>query len=419
MTERKRYVLAGAGMRGLEMFGRPLLATYTKYCELVGLFDRDPLRMRGANELLGTSLPAYTDFDDMIQTANPDVVIVATMDATHAGYIVRTLEAGIRVISEKPVCTTAQQMRKILDASRSSDALGLVTHNMRYGTAIGKMKGLIDDGAIGEILTIDFRENLDRCHGADYFRRWHRNKANSGGLLVHKSCHHFDVLSWIVGSKPDTVIAWGDLLFYGGNGPYRSERCTGCPHASRCAFYVDLWMEEPYRRLYRDAESAGGYVRDRCVFSEDIDIEDHAAVLYEYENGVGVVYRLTAFATYEGIEIQIEGTEGRLEYSSVHSPGVPGNRVMEGIDRLESEQLELYSFDSGFQSIPIRRTEGDHGGADTQLRDEFFGRPFDAPATERQASLWEAGQAVLIGDAANISIAHGSQVVDVQSLLEG
>jgi hypothetical protein len=90
---------------------------------------------------------------------------------------------------------------------------------------------------------------------------------------------------------------------------------------------------------------------------------------------------------------------------------------MKGIDQLESERLELYSFDTGYRSIPIRRVEGGHGGADTQLRDEFFGRPFEAPVTERQASLWDAGQAVLIGDAANISIARGSQLLDVQSLL--
>ena len=83
-----------------------------------------------------------------------------------------------------------------------------------------------------------------------------------------------------------------------------------------------------------------------------------------------------------------------------------------------SQQLRLFSFGSGYQQLPIPRVEGGHGGADTTLRDDFFGRPFDAPLKERQASLWDAGQAVLIGDAANISMANGSQPVKVQELLK-
>jgi predicted dehydrogenase len=422
VSERKRYVLAGSGSRGLYMFAKPLINQFTEYCELVGLFDHNPVRLKAYQDMLNKPVPIYTDFQDMLKKANPDAVIITTRDSTHSDFIQQTLAAGKRAISEKPLCVNGQQCRDILNAAekhKSKGAKCYVTHNMRYGPAILELKRQLSSGAIGKLKSINFHENLDRKHGADYFRRWHRVKANSGGLLIHKASHHFDCLNFLVGSLPDELVATGGTLFYGKNGPFRHSRCYQCPHAKKCDFYADMWTHEQNVKLFKEAEAADGYIRDGCVFDQEIDIEDQAGVLYKYQNGVHVTYSLTAFATYEGWHIQFEGTEGRLELKEVHdTQWAAGSILVHGMEKAIGESLFLFSPKNGLKRIEIPKMEGGHGGADEGILQDFFGRPFDAKPTERQAPLEEAIQAVLIGHAANVSIANGSRPVRVQDFLK-
>ena len=421
MSQRKRYVLVGTGGRGIHMFARPLLNTFTRYCELVGFVDCNPLRMQAANGLLGSRLPCYTDFARMLRELKPDAVIVTSRDRTHAQYIIAALAAGKRVISEKPLCVDAKQARAILAAAQKAKRRGAacwVTHNMRYGPTITEMKRLLDAGTIGTLKAVNFHENLDRRHGADYFRRWHRLKSNSGGLLIHKASHHFDTLNWLAGAKPDRLVALGSTVFYGKNGPFRGKRCLGCRHSGKCDFYADLWKNDTNRKLYLEAESADGYLRDGCVFDREIDIEDNASVAYTYTNGVQVTYSLTAFASYEGWDIQFEGTLGRLENREVaDTRWAAGSVAVHGLEKVTGKHLVLYSPKEGVKVLPIPEISGSHGGADPQIQTDFFGRPWDARPTKRMAPLEEAVQAVLVGHAANVSIAAGGKPVNVQEFL--
>ena len=414
-----RYVLAGCGGRGTSMFGVPLTRDFPGKAELVGLFDLNAKRMRVAAETIGNaSLPQYTDFDEMLARSRCDAVMVSTRDASHAGYIVRAIQAGKRVFSEKPLCVSAQQCRQIVQAQRETGGSVFVTHNARYGAAETMIHKLIREGAIGQVLTMTFQELLDRRHGADYFRRWHRNKSNSGGLLIHKASHHFDLLNWWAGSKADTLTAQGGLMFYGAAGPFHGPRCSACPHAKRCAFYSDIFADAEAKAMYQQAESEDGYVRDGCVFDPGIDIEDHASVLYRYENGIRVTYSLHAFSPLEGYIISIEGTEGRLEYNThKNTKWAPGSIVTPGLEKMQARSLRLIRPGKGIEELEIPTIEGSHGGADPVLRAEFFGRGNDPTPTERMAPLDQALQAVLVGAAANVSIATG-QPVRVQELLE-
>ncbi len=419
--KRARYVLAGTGSRGVGLFGQEFVSgDFGGYSELVGLFDISIGRMEAANRQLGLQLPVYTDFGAMLKELAPDGVIIATNDASHAAYIVQTLAAGKRVICEKPLAVSLDQIRSILQAARRAapeGAISLVAHNLRYDRAITQMKKIVDDGAIGRVLNISFCENIDRRHGADYFRRWHRFRTNSGGLLIQKACHHFDVLNWLVGARPRRVIGRGGLSFYGWCGPFRGERCRGCVYAGQCDFYADLWSGNDYR-LYSEGEQDSGYIRDGCVYDERIDIEDHADVLYDYENGVEVNYRFNAYASYENMQMEIEGTGGRLIYEHVYpSDWAPGKVVVSGLESLETRRLTLLSFHEGVQNFPTQEWS-EHVETDRlEMLPELFGRPFDAPLTDRQATLEESAWAVLIGAAANLSIAEGSRPVEVPALL--
>src|SRR5690606_34867155 len=122
-----------------------------------------------------------------------DRVIVCAPDFRHADLIVRSLDAGADVVVEKPLTIDADSARRIEDAVERTGREVVLTFNYRYSPRNSALRQLLQDGEIGEITSIDFSWMLDTNHGADYFRRWHRDKANSGGLLIHKASHHFDL----------------------------------------------------------------------------------------------------------------------------------------------------------------------------------------------------------------------------------
>ena len=178
--------------------------------------------------------PAH-QFDAMILENKPDVVIVTTKDCFHDQYIVRAMELGCDVITEKPMTTDDKKAQRIIDTQRETGKNCRVTFNYRYSPPRTQMKAILMSGVIGEILSIDFHWLLDMHHGADYFRRWHRNKENSGGLMVHKATHHFDLINWWLSSVPESVFAQGQRRFYTPQTAdrygltNRTERCLTCP----------------------------------------------------------------------------------------------------------------------------------------------------------------------------------------------
>ncbi len=413
----KKYAVVGVGGRGTGMFALPLATEFPRTARLVAVCDTNPVRAAYCVSRLPRPVPIFTDFAAMLRQTDPDAVAVASPDWTHAQYVVAALKAHKRVFCEKPLCVTDKQCRDILAAAAKSKGRCFVTHNLRYGAAAGQIREIIGDGTLGTVGFMQFHETLDRCHGADYFRRWHRRLANSGGLLIHKASHHFDLLNWWAGADPAEVRAQGRLAFYGRNGAFRGKRCRGCRHAERCPFHADMFAHDAYREMYLKAEGEDGYLRDGCVFDPQIDICDQMGVLIRYANGIEVVYSLTAFSPYESMRCVIEGSKGRLEYTVLYDTGwnLAGQRLP-GIEKHAGERLRLFLAGKGVRDVPVRKLSGGHGGADPLLRAEFFGRDWRRKPSERMASLEEAVQAVLIGVAANRAIAGGG-TVEVQRLL--
>jgi len=137
------------------------------------------------------------------------------MDSTHHHYIIRAMQLGCDAITEKPMTIDAYKARAIFDAIATTRKSLRVTFNYRYAPLTTKVRELVMQGVVGRPLHVNFQWVLDTYHGADYFRRWHREKDKSGGLLVHKATHHFDIINWWIQSYPSDVYAFGDLMFYG------------------------------------------------------------------------------------------------------------------------------------------------------------------------------------------------------------
>ena len=413
------------------MFVDAIAGTYAATSELVALCDLSQTRMDwyrnlAATEYGQTSLPTYAaaEFDRLVHEMQPDVIVVTSMDSTHHAYIIRAMELGCDVITEKPMTIDAEKARAIFAAIERTGRNLRVTFNYRYSPPRTQVKDLLMSGGIGDVLSVDFHWMLNTTHGADYFRRWHGERKNSGGLLIHKASHHFDLVNWWLGAVPVSVYATGKREFYtpamarrfGLQGHH--ERCHTCPEQDQCGFFMSLAGNPSLKALYLDQEKHDGYFRDRCVFAPRIDLEDTMNVLVTYDNQVTMAYSLNAFNAWEGYHIVFNGTQGRLEHTIVEQTYVNGTDTVQGGIAEDGITTRLVPLRGAPRKLEPWTGTGGHGGGDTVMLDEIF-LP-DAPADQYlRASNEHAGAAaILVGVAANECFRTG-QPVKIADLVTG
>jgi len=404
----KRYVIAGASSRCHEMFAKPIVTNFKEQAELAGIFDINRTRAEYMSKDTDPSIPVYTDFDLMMKECAPDTVIVATVDRYHHEYIIKALDYGCDAITEKPMTIDEVTCNAILDRERETGKKVIVTFNLRFVPHITRIKELIDEGAVGKILSVNLEYLLDTTHGADYFRRWHRRKENSGGLLVHKSTHHFDLINWWTGEEPEVVYANGSTRFYGPTREKRSERCLTCSYTGECEFAV-RYQDDPYmNEMYFKAEKEDGYFRDRCVFSDEIDIEDSMSVAVKYSKGALLTYSLIAYSPYEAYKISVTGTDGRLEMMAYLSGyGADG----------DANQILVFNRRGERVTYEIKKEWGMHGGSDERLQRMLFCNDMPDPLG-LLAGSYDGAKSIMIGICANKSIKENRPVF-VKDLLPG
>ncbi|MGC9347739.1 MAG: Gfo/Idh/MocA family protein, partial [Anaerolineae bacterium] len=340
----------------------------------------------------------------------PDTVIVTTKDCFHDKYVVRAMELGCDVITEKPMTTDAEKCQRIIDTQHETGRECRVTFNYRYSPPRTQMKALLMSGVIGDILSLDFHWMLDIRHGADYFRRWHRNKENSGGLMVHKATHHFDLINWWLSTVPEAVFAQGQRRFYTPKTADRygltdrTERCLTCPE-TECWFRLDIRENERLKELYLDNEVYDGYFRDRCVFSELIDIEDTMNVLVNYRNGVKMSYSLNAFMPWEGYMVTLNGTRGRLEHRTVESSYINADGSIPGQTVERGTFIRIIPHFGPAYDVDVWTSSGGHGGGDSRILEDLLSSDPPEDPYLRAADQRGGAYSILTGVAANRSMA--------------
>ena len=413
MTQRKRYAVVGTGGRGLS-FVNSVAGRFKDDCELVGICDPNPARLDYYNrhvvdELGGQPVEAFAaeDFDDMVRRTRPDTVIVTTVDAFHHRYIVRAMELGCDAITEKPMTIDAPRCRTILDAVSRTGRKLTVAFNYRWRPGCTLVRKLLREGAIGEIVHVDLSYLLDTSHGADYFRRWHREKDKSGGLLVHKGTHHFDLVNWWLDAVPETVFGMGRLAFYGRENAERRgvnvayDRYTGHDTGDD-PFAIDLSAADRTRGLYLDAEQHDGYRRDQNVFGDGVSIEDTMSLLVRYRTGVVLNYSLNAYMPREGFSVAFNGTRGRLEYQEAH-----GADDEDGLSGLWSDRIVVLPQFADPYEVPVPSAEGGHGGADPSIQERMFSASPTPDPWGRSAGHGQGAASIMVGIAANRSFETG------------
>ncbi len=389
----KRFVIIGCGARGIFAYAAPITKKYKEDTKLCGVYDINKKRAELVSKYAEYDVPVYDDVDTMFKEARPDTAVITTVDRYHDEYAVAAMKAGCDVIVEKPLTTTFEKSLKILEAQRTYGKNVAVTFNLRFHEFFIKLKEVVASGVIGDIYNVHYEWRLDMVHGASYFRRWHSERENSGSLMVHKSTHHFDIVNWILEQDPIAVNAYGTRRYYGkGNGDFEGERCLTCEHKGECRYYYDI-SNYTDKALYLDCEDEDGYIRDRCIFSDKVDIEDNVSVNVLYSGGTVMSYTLNAHSPYEGMRMIMNGSKGLLE----------ADNVKKTIRIVDNDGKETFVDMNG-------KAETGHGNADSEiLHNLIFGKEKDP--LEQMADIRAGMMSIGIGMAANLSMKEGRRVM--------
>ena len=364
----------------------------------------------------------------MIEETKPDAVFVVSKDCFHAHYIIKSLEKGLDVITEKPMTTNWEDGIRVREAEKKSKGKVTCTFNYRYNPQHRLIRELVLDGRIGRVTHVDLNWYIDILHGSSYFHRWNRMRENSGSLSIHKASHHFDLVNWWIGSPdPHLVHAFGALNHYGPNGPFNPSKkdgrhCSDCAERRQCAYKARWETRATAAKIVDDhltnfdekkvLYTPSLYRPDMCMFDSEINIHDTIVADVKYANGVLLNYSANFSTPYEGYRLAINGTHGRIEaeeWGGMGSTAFP-------CPRKEDHYVDLYPIFQSRERIAVKPGVGGHGGGDSMIvEDVFIGedpdRKYDILAHSRDGLA-----AISIGDAVYKSITTG-QIMDLTEVM--
>ncbi|MCP3967359.1 MAG: Gfo/Idh/MocA family oxidoreductase [Lentisphaerae bacterium] len=401
MAEKLRFGIIGAGGRGIQAFARNI--EKRDDAEVAALMDTNMERMKRYSKNIESNPVCYTDIDKMFEEANLDAVVITTPDYLHAEHSVKAIKHGAHVLVDKPLATTVEDCREIIDAAENFDKVAMIGFNLRHDPVLVKLKQIIEAGTLGKIFLIENREFYDG--GRTYMARWNRFYDKSGGLWIHKGSHDFDVFNWLLDfPTPTKVSAFAGIDVLKPEGiPFELEdgiepgpTCRNCHYSKKCADYSD-WSETANDPWGEEAAMEDGYHKDTCMYMSEKDTHDNGIAIVEYEDGVKASH-LECFVTSLTDRLYtVVGDKGQAEVS-LH------NRTITIRPRWTQDVIKH----------EIAEVKGGHGGADPKLVETFVKcvkGEIDNTSTSEHGLVSTA-----IGQAAEIS-RRENRMVDMKELL--
>ncbi len=404
--DKLRIGIVGVGFRGKDAFGR-MLSERTD-AEIAALCDTNSLRMGAAKALLGCDCNCYTSVEQILGDTALDGIIITTPDHTHEAIAMAAIESGKHILVDKPLAITAAGCLRIINAARSRNLEVTVGFNLRHVPVLKKIKDIIDNGDLGELMAIENREFYDG--GRTYMSRWNRRSELSGGLWIHKGSHDFDIMNWWnPGGLPVRVSAFAGLNALREDklpfevredvpvGPY----CSNCAYSEKCP---DCFPRQAETYNSQTAE-IDGYLPDLCMFTSDKDTHDNGIALVEYDNNVRVSHLECFVSNFSDRLYTIIGDKGVLT-ASLNNP-----TAVELRPRWGSEDKLIHVPPAG---------EGGHGGSDPSLLADFLNSIRTGART--RATGRDGILSVAVGQAAEVSwrehrTVEISELVDLTALL--
>lgn len=367
-------IVLGAGSRG------HAYSAYSFSCpeelEIVGVAEPDEKkRALFASQYHIPEERCFTDWQDILaQPKMADAAFVCTLDHMHTQPAIQALKKGYHVLLEKPMSNKKEECLAIERAAEESGKVLTVCHVLRYTSFYQTIKKLIETDAVGEVVTVDQIENVGYWHQAHSFVRgnW-RNSDQTSIMILQKSCHDLDIISWLIDKPCTWVSSFGRLShFTKENRPQGApDNCMkGCPHSEECLYYapkiyltgkktwpVDVITTDLTEEGITKALREGPY--GRCVYACDNNVVDHQVVNLEYEGGATATFTMTAFGADITRQLKIMGTKGQI------------------MGDLDKEQIWLQRFgEKEPAQIVLEQGVADqfgHGGGDYGIVKNFVG----------------------------------------------
>ncbi|MBO5334954.1 MAG: Gfo/Idh/MocA family oxidoreductase [Clostridia bacterium] len=388
--------ILGCGSRGHYTYGNAMFGMQDKF-QIVSVCDSNPKQIELAKSAWGlTDEQCFLSDEEFLQAKRSDALVIATQDRDHVKMCIRALELGYDILLEKPISPLEDELYELLEANKKYQRKVIVCHVLRYAPAFLKIKELLDSGAIGKIVCIDWLEQVAYWHQAHSFVRgnW-RNDEETSPMIMQKCCHDLDLLQYYADAKSKTVYSVGDLsFFHKGNQPEgAADRCADCKYKYECAYSAERLYVEKRRKDFdwafdkphvdeeerrqgwpfnvvdlsrpiteesiRKAYEEGQY--GRCVFACDNNVVDNQTVVVQFENGIKANLTMTAFTALPGRKMTFHGTLGEVEMDE------------------ENDYIRLSRYGHGTRFFSIREllkeamedTFG-HGGGDYMMVLDFY-----------------------------------------------
>ncbi|MES2309109.1 MAG: Gfo/Idh/MocA family oxidoreductase [Verrucomicrobiota bacterium] len=366
--------ILGAGDRGQN--ASQWIFEHADQAKVVAVAEPNPKLREKVAQLHGIPLShQFETWEDLLaEPKMADAVINTLMDQLHVRSAVMALHKGYHMMLEKPMATTLEDCQAIDRAQQETKKIVSVWHSMRHHVVYTELKRLLDEKTIGELVTFDQLEAVDPVHQSHSFVRgnW-GNQSRSTFMLMAKSCHDIDVVTYLTHKECLRVSSFGSLThFRKENAPEGAPAlCSeACPAESKCPYSIakvycnpsSVWNPFLNNRLAPQAatlrekrEILNRSPYGRCVYHCDNDVVDHQVVNFEYEGGVTGTFTMTAFASPGGRHVRLHGTKGWIR---AH---VDGNHI-EVCRYLDGTQM----------TYQIPKQSGTHGGADGNILANFI-----------------------------------------------
>lgn len=366
-------ILLGAGQRGADAYASYALDHPN---ELKFVAVAEPRQDRREEFAAAHQIPPENCVSNDLELLNrpkmADCVLICTQDQMHYEAIKLAAARGYHILCEKPISPVKEELEEIAHLAQNYDKVISICHVLRYSPFFVQLKKMLDDGAIGQLVSIQHIESVGYWHMAHSFVRgnW-RNKQLSSPMILQKCCHDMDILLWLAGSRCQKLSSFGELThFKAENAPADAPLycLDGCPHRDECPYYAPrFYLADVEERdgsfakvvsIQTDKESLLGALKDgpygRCVYHCDNDVVDHQLVNLQFENGVTASLTMCAFTNKCERIINLMGTKGQLR----------GN--------MEENRIVLEDFASGNRTtIDVKIPKGGHSGSDVSMMTDF------------------------------------------------
>lgn len=367
-----KVAVVGCGNRGHEAYAKKL--NLYDDVDIVSVLDWDQTKLdKVKNEFNIDDEYIFKDekefFKRLEKERFADTIIIATYDREHYDITMKALELNLNILLDKPISPVKQEVLDIANRAKDYDKVFMICHVLRYSPFFRKIKELIDEGAIGDLININHNENIGYFHFAHSFVRgnW-RNSVESSPLILQKSCHDMDILIYLTGKMPKSISAYGSLTYFKEENQPKgaSDRCLSCKYRDSCIFSVkDFYSQgrgigwravvdpEITDESLKKALEEGPY--GRCVYKCDNDVCDHQSIAIQFEDEVSATFNLSAFAKDVHRNIKIQGTKGEIIAD----------------DLTQEIRVNLFGKDED-KIIKVNNMSGGHGGSDREIIKAFY-----------------------------------------------